>query len=772
MKTDYMMKRTLMMLAAILCCTLTIGAQVTASKMSPWLKEQYKQHQKAVQKNGGPLRAKGRPVRNYILTLVQSSDDARTIHQKGGVVWQDFGDGICAAFLPMDSLDVLEQAPSILRMEANASSQLQNDTSAVILGVDKAWDFESTLNSQPFTPNSSMPQAFTGKGVIAAIMDVGFDFTHPAFRNEDGTSRIQWFWDPLAENNDSNALGVIYDSPEKVLAAQHSSDAEEKNHGTHVLSSMAGDGLNGRYIGMAPESDIIGAHLPLGNISDEFLNSVRRYIISHFEEDLTDAFLSVDLANTVDLVELYRIFERADAAGQPCVVNCSFGTPNNFNADFTLYEQVLNQMLGPGRIVVAAAGNDGDYYTYLKKEAGTPLNQDIYWSTTGNDYFYIFMRTMPDEPFFDFTLEFDGIEEGLTMNTEIIYEASLDNHRIQCETDELQIVMGLSYGAYRMPVYLIVVKPIGKYASSIRKGNNMSVHGKILVGSDPQVELMGGSNSNYVLFSEETYENSRGCHQGTLSTPACLERPIAAGGMHHRSYITNVEGGHKTYIPLGSQEGQLMSFSSCGPTLDGRIKPDVVAPGHNIISALNSFYRNGSDEETEAEVSRLLAYKTNDLGKDYGMWAMSGTSMASPITAGVIALWLQAKPDLTPEDIKGVIARTSHQPEPEFSGTDKNVYYGWGEIDAYAGLLDILGLSTSIPELSTHQPGGMKFRLQGHTLYIDGANEGTPIHIYATDGRLVKSTSISSGSVSLPAGSPAGVYAVQVGKLGSTLIRL
>lgn len=187
------MKKNLMMLAAILCCTLTIGAQGPPSKMSPWLKQQYKRHKEAVQKNGGSLRVKGRPVRNYILTLVKSSDDASTIRQKGGVIWQDFGGGICAAFLPIDSLGVLEQTPSILCMEANALEQVMNDTSAVIIGVDKAWNFENSLSSQPSTFNSSHPHAFTGKGVVAGVMDISFDFTHPAFRNDDGTSRIKWF---------------------------------------------------------------------------------------------------------------------------------------------------------------------------------------------------------------------------------------------------------------------------------------------------------------------------------------------------------------------------------------------------------------------------------------------------------------------------------------------------------------------------------------------------------------------------------------------------
>ena len=94
--------------------------------------------------------------------------------------------------------------------------------------------------------------------------------------------------------------------------------------------------------------------------------------------------------------------------------------------------------------------------------------------------------------------------------------------------------------------------------------------------------------------------------------------------------------------------------------------------------------------------------------------AMSGTSMATPTAAGIIAVLLQANPELTYEQIKETIIATSN--------TDK-------------------------------------------------FTEATPIRIYATDGRLVVSAPLMGGSVSLPAASPAGVYAVQVGTLGSTLIR-
>ena len=99
------------------------------------------------------------------------------------------------------------------------------------------------------------------------------------------------------------------------------------------------------------------------------------------------------------------------------------------------------------------------------------------------------------------------------------------------------------------------------------------------------------------------------------------------------------------------------------------------------------------------------------------------------------------------------------------------IHYGHGKLDAYKGLLHVLGITTAIPSLSQHQPKDVTFRLNGNRLTIDGAADGTPVRIYTIDGRLIGSTVISGGSVSLPETATAGLYAIQVGTLGSTLIR-
>ena len=764
------MKRLLSTILVVIF-TLSITAQVwnTDTKMSPWLLNKYEQQQTAVRENGGALRAQGRPVINYILALVESTDGDATIQQKGGLVWQDFGHGFYAAFLPVDSLGALDQSASIVRMEANELSNVLNDNSKEILGVNKVWN------------GIELPQAFRGNGVLAGVMDIGFDFTHPSFRNEDGSSRVIWFWDPLAENDNPKELGRTYTTPDEVLAAEHSYNAAQDNHGSHVLGSIAGRGIDGNFAGMAPEADIIGGHVPIGDIPQDFYSRLNDYLMKTFLPEtngLPMGIVNVEISSVIELAMLYKIFKKADELNKPCVVNWSFGAPSSFSADFTAYETVLNRMLGPGRIVVASAGNDGGMMKYVKKEADKPMEQPVYYKSEIRTY-SMFIRTKMDNPFFKMDMVFEDLADTIHIDTydAIIknafnqdYEASVDIPRSEWE-DEFEDVEEYPFSvavkttnfAEGYAGFNLIVHPSEKYSHS----ENMV--GKIIVNSPVELEFLGSKDAKggYTRFSNENIENSRGCNIKTINLPGSLERIVTVGAMHQCTSFTNIFGEDATYIALGSENGHLSSFSSCGPTIDNRIKPDVVAPGHNVLSVYNSFYEPGPAENVE----KKMAYKANAFGKDYAIWTMSGTSMSSPVATGVIALWLQANPNLTPEDIKGVIERTSHQPEPEFSGTDKNVYYGWGEIDAYAGLLDILGL-TGISEISKHQPAGLKFRLEGRTLYIDGIDSSETVTVFDLSGRPVLRTETSSdGILSLPELS-AGVYAVQVGHRGSTLIRL
>ena len=144
---------------------------------------------------------------------------------------------------------------------------------------------------------------------------------------------------------------------------------------------------------------------------------------------------------------------------------------------------------------------------------------------------------------------------------------------------------------------------------------------------------------------------------------------------------TITSGAYTTYARYtGSYVNSIASFSSKGPTADGRMKPDITAPGNAIVSSIPDItsvtnYADGKTSETIGDKTYYWAY-------------MSGTSMASPFVTGVLATWLEANPQLTPEKVREVLSTTAMT--DNYTGTCPNNTWGYGKLDAYEGLLKVI----------------------------------------------------------------------------------
>ena len=175
----------------------------------------------------------------------------------------------------------------------------------------------------------------------------------------------------------------------------------------------------------------------------------------------------------------------------------------------------------------------------------------------------------------------------------------------------------------------------------------------------------GGSGmlDAYIDASEGTFNTSAA--SGTVTEPANADDVLAVG-----SYST------KTFTGNPASE-EISSFSSLGPTRDGRIKPDLTAPGSVIYSA-RSF---------EATFDPIQIVPAND---NYVI--LQGTSMSSPHVAGIAALVWESNPDLTGAQMRERLRRTASAPTD--GSAVPNVTWGYGKVDAMSAVTEtVAGIS-------------------------------------------------------------------------------
>jgi serine protease AprX len=212
---------------------------------------------------------------------------------------------------------------------------------------------------------------------------------------------------------------------------------------------------------------------------------------------------------------------------------------------------------------------------------------------------------------------------------------------------------------------------------------------------------------------------------------------VAAGNSGAASYTVGSPGAARQAITVGAaaewssgwypdnaSDGIFLAgFSSRGPTADGRIKPDIVAPGHSIISAYPDFWGG------------LLGCTVDCYA------VMSGTSMASPFVAGTAALMLQANSTLKPAELSGMLAATARDRGPKGSGGKavKDNLYGAGLLDGYAAVAQAAGMPPTPTAMPAYLYGTGTVRGPGVTrIAIDVTDTSAPLAVAVTilDGGL------------------------------------
>lgn len=142
----------------------------------------------------------------------------------------------------------------------------------------------------------------------------------------------------------------------------------------------------------------------------------------------------------------------------------------------------------------------------------------------------------------------------------------------------------------------------------------------------------------------------------TIGSPGAAEKAITVAAM----------------ADVGELGFNLTDFSSRGPTADNRMKPDISAPGYNI---------------TAPEANSTNDYVT-----------YSGTSMATPFTAGTVALMLDANPGLSPSQVKNILLNNAQ----DWGPNGKDIEYGTGRLDGYEAIKAAGGFNGTNIQIPNH----------------------------------------------------------------------
>lgn len=538
----------------------------------------------------GPASLREPYVSAFILADVSATDLARL----GARVRSQACD-VFTAFVPLSRIRALEASPGVRYIELAGTVSPALDAAIPYTGIDA---LHQTLPSTD------------GAGVIVGIVDVYLDVYHPDFRLPNGRTRVFYLWDQAltrqgTEKSPDPALlsptpfaaasyGVEYDQsaidaelaafnpPNNYQIVRHGGAVEA--HGTHVAGIAAGNGRgqNGTYTGAAPGANII---------------FVRPWP--------TNTIWTTDSATMADAVAY--VFARAALLDQPAVVNLSLGSYAGPRDGTRLVEKFLDSLVAaaPGRAIVAAAMNEND-----PQNSGTPQH------ATG---------VVPANGSVDLIC---GFGSGATLNERLeIWYSGLDRFDATVTVEDQQLGIPATTfvpvspgqtlnqalpGGFTVNVTSVLNDPLNQDNLIVL---TIVVPAQQRVPARWTIRLTGSTVVNgrfHAWLSANNHDFSgwglafATTDAWTMGIPSCANRVIAVGNHD------------KSGPPPGIQ------FSSgCGPTRDGRVKPDLATTG-TFITAPRS---------RDMNVANPGALYMDRFG----------TSMSSPLAAGACALLFQCK---------------------------------------------------------------------------------------------------------------------------------
>jgi subtilisin family serine protease len=454
----------------------------------------------------------------------------------------------------------------------------------------------------------------SGKGVVIGIVDTGIETDHPAF-----AGRILRVWDQTMNGPGvaEGGYGAELQPPMIDLTR------DTVGHGTHVAGIAAAE--DPVYEGVAPEAElvIVKSDLMTAHIADGV-----RYI-----------------------------FRVAASLGRPAVVNLSLGGHGDAHDGTDSLSMVIDSLTGPGRIVCCAAGNEGNdnIHAQGKVRKGGVRN------------FAVSIRR-PAANQRPWVAAFNGWYKGTDRMTVSVTSPNHESTPAQPVITDANPakIYELEDGAVRITSpgpdpangdvnFFVEIQPAP--AAEAPAGTPPSAPGAwrikmtgVKVRGESVVDLWS-LDERLAQFTGIAVEDNM-----KIGSPGSCTSAITVASFTTKSKWTDFFGNdHESGLELNT----ISDFSSEGPRRDGVRKPDVAAPGAMIGASLSGDSGVGP---------AVILDQLNRIN--------SGTSMACPFVAGVVALLLERDPTLDPKQVKALLLSKAAIPRRAKGAFDEKWGFG------------------------------------------------------------------------------------------------
>jgi minor extracellular serine protease Vpr len=518
-----------------------------------------------------------------------------------------------------------------------------------------------------------LPMPYSGKNVVLGIIDFGFDYNHPTMYDTlHAGYRVKKVWELNTLGTPPAGYTYGHELTDTNAIRAQGTDNPVQTHGTAVAGVAAGSGFGSiiasdRFRGMAYEADMVFVGVRRDSIGGQWIQSG----FSDFIDGLN------------------YIFNYATSVGKPAVVNISWGSQSGPHDGTSLFNQACDNLSGTGKIIVMAAGNDGQNKIHLSKAfipTDTVVNTFLTFSPSTYRRTWVDIWGDTSKTFCaSVTLYSNGIA-GNTTNYICIDDSTHSHYLIGANGTDT--------------CFIDFITSSSEFNDKPRM--TLSIYNKATDSVGVSVKATSGAIDIWDEYYYYGFPHSYTSEFSSLSKPWAVSgntistvsdmgsanSVLLIGAYASKVAYTDINGHAWTYSGYVGVGG-LVPFSSRGPMVDGRKKPDITAPGLTIATSMSSYsttYTPTGDDSSS--VVSVITGLQNPITNNHFYYAeFSGTSAASPVTSGIVALLLQANPYLTPQEIKSIIIATAIK--DSHTGTiapGGNNNWGNGKINAYGAI--------------------------------------------------------------------------------------